>query len=168
MLNQTYFAHTKSLAHFSATTVTALLNDAVTDTAQSDVTANGRAVTIKYWHFALCYFSKHCHSTTIRLNSTRFILHFHLDSEPMQAAHDSTVRPLQNVSTHLQSVHVLKRTRQSWTLAKWTYVMDLKISIEVNSIKSITRYTTLAASHVNGKTIHCYCGQNSSAELTQV
>ena len=80
----------------------------------------------------------HCHSTTIRLNNTCFISHFHLDSEPMQAAHDDTVRPLQDVSTHLQGVHVLKRTRQSLTLAKWTHVMDLKISIEVNRIKSIT------------------------------
>jgi hypothetical protein len=69
-------------------------------------------------------FSKHCHSTTIRLNNTCFILHLHLDSEPMQAAHDDTVRPLENVCTHLQGVHVLKRTRQSLTLAKWTHVMD--------------------------------------------
>lgn len=109
-------------------------------------------------------FNKHCHSTTIRLNNTCFILHFHLDSEPMQAAHDSTVRPLQNVSTHLQGVHVLKRTRQSWTLAKWTYVMDLQISVEVKGVKSITWYTALAASHFNGKTIHCYCGLNSAAK----
>ena len=26
----------------------------VTDLAQSDVTASGHAVTIKYWHFVLC------------------------------------------------------------------------------------------------------------------
>jgi hypothetical protein len=36
-------------------------------------------------------------------------------------------------------------------LAKWTYVMDLKISIEVNRIKSITRFTALAASHLTVK-----------------
>jgi len=81
----------------------------------------------------------------------------------MQAAHDSTVHPLQNVSRHFQGVHVLKHTRQSLTLAKWTNVMDLKISIEVNHVKSNTQYATLAASHFNGKTIHCYCALNSSA-----
>jgi hypothetical protein len=41
--------------------------------------------------------------------------------------------------------------------------MDLKISTEVNHVKTITQYTTLAASHFNGKTIHCYCGLNGSA-----
>jgi hypothetical protein len=63
------------------------------------------------------------------------------------------VRPLQDISTRLQGIHVLKRTGQSLTLAKWTYVIDLKISIEVNHIKSITRYATLAASHCNSNKI---------------
>jgi hypothetical protein len=31
----------------------------------------------------------------------------------MQAAHDSTVRSMQNISTHLQGVRVLKHTRQT-------------------------------------------------------
>jgi hypothetical protein len=78
------------------------------------------------------------------------------------AERDSMVCLLQNVSTHLQGVHILKCTRQSLTLAKWTYVMDLKISIVVNRVKSITWYAPLAASHFNGKTIHCYCGPNCS------
>jgi len=156
MLNQTYFPHTKR--HCSVQCYNSYCTSEwhrVTDLAQSNVTANGHAVIIQYWHFVLCcvVFNKHCHSTTITLNNTCFMWHFHLDSEPMQAACDNTVRPLQNISTHLQGVHVLKCTRQSWTLAKWTYVMDLKISIEVNRVKIITRYTTLAASQFNSKTI---------------
>jgi hypothetical protein len=138
MLNQMFFPHTNrrcSVQCYNSYHTSEW--HMVTYLAQCDVTANGHAVTIKYQHFV---FNKHCRSTTIRLHNTCFISNFHLDSEPMQAAHDSMVRPLQNVSTHFQGVHVLKCTRQSWTLAKWTYVMDLKISIEVNCIKSIKIY----------------------------